>query len=123
MIEHFRNSPKLPGRDHLVTENRLAQLNLHRRRPQRVEKKIKKTVAQSRTGLMSCMRLEAEGWLSLNTRWIVSRSPTPCYFHGNAVFVCVYDWAERAELRTLAFFLSHFQPLTSLDLLNPDLSF
>lgn len=29
------------------------------------------------------------GWLSLNARWVVSRSPAPFSCHGNAVFVSV----------------------------------
>lgn len=54
----------------------------------------------------------------LNATWVGSHSPTPCYSHGNAVFVSMYQWAEQTDLRAFTFFLSHFQPCLSY-LMNP----
>lgn len=122
MIEHFRNSPKMPGRDHRLTENRQTQWRLPGRRPGRVEKN--KRLSLPVGGLDWChagrWRQEAGFLLMPNglchaLQLLVIAMATQC--------LSVFDWADRAELRSFTFFLSHFQPLTSIDLLNPDLFF
>lgn len=52
----------------------------------------------------------AGGWPPSHARWVVSCSPTPCYFHGNALFVSVYYWAGRPALLAFMVFLSRSQP-------------